>query len=502
MTVHSLVRAGAYSGLGSVLLMAANLSRDMALAHTLGRSVALDCFLLASMVPIFAVSVLTGAFRSIVVPMIERLEAGGSGGVRLLAPLILKAALTTLLVTALIAILFPVISPLISGKLSKDAGQEIVRIGWALLPMFAISGFASLADGPLQTKGNYFYPLVARSALPIGIAIAVLMCGPRFGIWAAIYGGTLGALLHLAITRILVYRAWGLRQTPSRNSVVQSPPLLREYLYLCGGVSILYVSPLVDQTMASMLGEGAVSALGYASRISIGISSLTIGLVAPALLPHFSRLAVGAERQKLRQHYLAATSAAIWCGFALAIGLWLFSEPGVVLLYERGKFDSNDSRAVAEVLRCIGLQFPFLLAGIVSANLISALEKNRIFVPLNIANVVANILGNWSLMGPFGLNGIAIATVITYALSMLTMLFVIQRMQNTALFATVMRHFIIAGSGAAAILALGAYFDFTPSFNPSTYQLGVSTACLTLFMVGAYAVNRSFFRQQSNPGQI
>jgi putative peptidoglycan lipid II flippase len=240
-------------------------------------------------------------------------------------------------------------------------------------------------------------------------------------------GTVAGALLHA------VCLGWGLR----RHGVPLAPrwprltpperQVLAAALPMLVGSLINSANPIVDQTMASMLGSGSVAGLEYGKRLTslvVGIASMALGA---AVLPRFSAMVVerdfAAIRHTLRTYtrLLAAVSVA---GILVILPL---SLPIVRLLLQRGAFTDADALMVSRVQICYFVQAPFFLVGILGVRLLSALGHNRTLVWISSLNVLTNLAGNWALMRVIGLPGIALSSACVYACSMLVILHCVRR---------------------------------------------------------------------------
>lgn len=416
------IHAGMATSVANSAVHAINIGRDAALALAFGTSAALDAFFLAMMLPVFLATVGVGAYRNAIVPALERLihATGLPQTTSLIRRIFSRNLLILLSVGLVLAITAPLYSPLLSGRLQPDSYSLLTTLSWAVLPMTVVSAAAGLAEGPLQTLGSFFWPAFFRGALPLGIALGALTLGPTYGVLGACYGGAVGAVVQLLGTWALLRNQSAESHLPREQVDQVNQDIRQQFGLLSAGVAIAYISPLIDQWMASFLGAGAVSILSYANRLIVGAASLAASALSPGLLPHFSRLAARGETAQLNKHYLAAVRMTWWIGIVLAGLTWLFSEPFVVLLYEHGQFTREDSLAVAHIVGWFCLQFPPMLAGIAGSAMLSACGQNRVFLPLSALIAVVNVAGNLCLMPFYGLAGIALSTVITYLVSLMT----------------------------------------------------------------------------------
>src|SRR5690606_12110578 len=124
---------------------------------------------------------------------------------------------------------------------------------------------------------------------------------------------------------------------------------LRTVLALMGpgtvGMAATQVNLLVNQWLATGQGEGAVSWLAYAFRLMY----LPIGLfgvsIASATLPAISRHAAQQDDGGVRGTLSSGMSLMFMLNVPATIGLIVLAEPIVRLMFERGRFMSDDTAA-------------------------------------------------------------------------------------------------------------------------------------------------------------
>lgn len=487
-SVGTVIRAGVATSAGNFIVNLVNLGRDAALALAFGTTITIDAFFLALMVPVFMATVATGAYRNTIVPILERLihEKGKDGAVGLISHLMIGNLPIVLVAGAGLALFAPFYAPLLAGRLPPETASLIKTLTWAVLPMALISAYASLTEGPLQTFGKYFWPTAFRAAVPLGVAAGAIVWGPTHGIWGACYGGILGSIAQLLSMYILLPK----RTSRVYESCSQDPTLSceirQQFGFLSASVAIAYISPIIDQWMASFLGTGAVSVLSYANRLIVGAASLAASALSPSLLPHFSRLAARGETELLNSHYMAIIRLTWWGGIAMAGGMWLMAEPVVGLLYEHGSFTRADSLAVSSILGWFCFQLPPMLAGVVGSALLSASGNNRVFLPLSMLIAIVNVGGNFALMPYYGLPGIALSTVVTYFVSLVVINAVLVRRGIVCIHRTLLRDLVISLITAAVIGTLLLVKEGKLSVVPTVEQLLLCTLAAGAYCIIAY----------------
>jgi putative peptidoglycan lipid II flippase len=190
---------------------------------------------------------------------------------------------------------------------------------------------------------------------------------------------------------------------------------------LVPGTLLSGLSPVIEQTIASGLGHGAISALGYASKLPATLNSLLTTAVGVTILPYFSqRLARGYDescrRFFVRYAALMALAGAVASGAAI-----LGSEPFVRVAFQRGEFSAENAVVVTMLQRAYLWQLPGALAGVVAIRFIAARAHYRILTMGTMLMVPVTGLLQWSLSSGWGASGLALGTSAGAALTALVL---------------------------------------------------------------------------------
>ena len=183
-----------------------------------------------------------------------------------------------------------------------------------------------------------------------------------------------------------------------------------------GGTAITRVNPVVDQLMAALTGvAGGATLLKLSGDIASVPTSLLQASLLPVLLTHLSENFATRDVARLRAT-LRSTLAAVIAVLALAgAALYLARAPLLYALFAHGAMDARGVGRMAHLL-------PYHLAGLVPfgallvfARAHVAIQNSRIMLSMGLLNAVLNAGLNLALMGRLGLEGLALATSITYA---------------------------------------------------------------------------------------
>jgi putative peptidoglycan lipid II flippase len=176
---------------------------------------------------------------------------------------------------------------------------------------------------------------------------------------------------------------------------------------------------LVDQAVAASLGPGSVATLGYGLKFITLATSLGSLALGTAVLPFLSRMVATKNWSELRSTVRTFSLLALLATLPVAVIASIFAAPLVSVLYERGAFSSADTIAVAQILALGVWQLPFLAVGIVFSRLVSSLGANQLLLIQAAIVLGLDIVLDVTLARYAGVAGIALATSLIYAASLL-----------------------------------------------------------------------------------
>ena len=397
------------------------LVRECVQAKYFGAGFATDAFSVAFRIPnllrdLFAEGALGAAFLP---AFTRRLRIDGEESAWLLANRLINALLillggVTLAVffgAKLLVYLQAAGFAAIPGKL--ELTTLMVRI---LSPFLLCVSLAAVFMGMLNACGSFFLPALASSVFNVCCILAGIFLSPFMPRWgmepivAMAVGALIGGFGQFAImlpsvrTRGFRWR-WTLDFSDTdlrRVGRLMLPAVL--------GLSATQINIVVDNQLASMYGDGPVSWLGYAFRITqlpVGVFGIAIATVAAA---DTSRYAAVKDFSALGRTLGSALRLAACLTFPATVGLVLFRHEIVRLLFQRDQFTPADTVATAEVL----LYYAFALFSYSAVKIMVpafyALGDNRAPARASVITVVFKIALNLILLKPTGFVGIAAST--------------------------------------------------------------------------------------------
>ncbi|MEA3339188.1 MAG: murein biosynthesis integral membrane protein MurJ, partial [Chloroflexota bacterium] len=353
-TLNELGRAATLVMALFIASRALGLARQMVIGALFGAGSDLDAYLAAARISETVFLVITGgALGSAFIPTFAgRLTKEDHVAAWRLASATVNLALIALTVAAgLMALLAPALVRTVIAPGFAPPQQALTA---SLLRLMLISpvifGVSGIVMGVLNAHQHFFLPALAPSLYNLSIIGGALLLGPRLGVRGIAVGVVVGAALHLLVQAPGLWH-YGARYVPTLGL---DDPSVREVGRLMAprmlGTAITQLNFVVNNSLASGLGEGAVSAINYAWLLMLLPQGVFAQAVGTAAFPTFAAQAARGERDEMRRTLAATLRAVFSLCLPATVGLLALGQPLVRLLFERGAFESSSTEAVTWAL--------------------------------------------------------------------------------------------------------------------------------------------------------
>ncbi|MEZ4561146.1 MAG: lipid II flippase MurJ [Thermomicrobiales bacterium] len=407
----------------TALVAIVTIPRELLIAARFGTGDVADAYLVALVVPTFVLGVLGGSVASAFIPAYLRVreQDGPAAGDRLLGELTLVLLVLLGVVSILVGLCSPYLLRVMASGFTDSKLATTQQALLVLLTTVPVGGVSALWAAALNAKGMFALPSLSQGAIPVA-GIGALLVFPEAGLEALTSGMVAGFVVRLLVL------AWALRRagTPLRpvwrGFSEDSQRVARQYAPMAVASVLMGGTTLVDQAVAASLGAGSVATLGYGLKfitLGAGLGSIALGT---AVLPFLSRMVATSDWQQLRTTVRTFSLLALAATLPVAVATSVLAVPLVALIYERGAFSPADTIAVAQVLALGVLQLPFLAAGVVFARLVSSLGANQLLLVQSAIMLGLNTILDVVLARHMGASGIALATSVMYACSLLILM--------------------------------------------------------------------------------
>ncbi|SJN37844.1 Proposed peptidoglycan lipid II flippase MurJ [Marinilactibacillus psychrotolerans 42ea] len=387
--------------------------RELTLSYFYGTSDTSDAYLISLIIPTVIFAFIGSAISTGYIPMYNLIEKKqGSKQAYAYTNNLMSILLIASSVIIILGLLFT--EQIVRVFASGFEGETLnLAIKFTKVSLFGIyfTSLVYLMKSFLEIKGNYAVP--ALIGLPMNFVIIV-----------SIIISSKGSTIILAIGLLLgmfaqfVYLIPSVMKKGLRFKIVldfNDPHIKKMFLLVLPvllGVAVNDINKIVDKTLASQITSGGISALTYANTLNnvvIGIFALSI---STAMYPLISKMAVEGNMTELKKSVSEAIGVISLLIIPVTVGIMIFAEPIIRLLFGRGAFDVDSIIMTSSVLF-------FYSLGMLGVGLREVLSRpfyamqDTITPMINATiGVVINIILNILLSRYMGLAGLALATSI------------------------------------------------------------------------------------------
>jgi putative peptidoglycan lipid II flippase len=473
---RSIVRSAGVIGGMTFLSRILGLAREVVYAAIFGAGAVNDAFRIAYGIPYFFRRVLgEGAMSAYFLPLfVDYRENQGEPAAWQLANNVFNTlGLLTLLLAGVFALFAPQILYVIAPGFVKAGNIGLaIDLTREMAPFMVLMSLSALQMSILNAYKRFALPASGTIILNISFIASLYFIVPLFGdlppemIHGAAVAVLIGGLLQFATLSLGTHKL-GMHWRPRFN--LKDPGLrtvMKLMLPALFGMAVTRINLLVDNSLASLLGEGTISSLNYAERLlQFPIGIFGVGL-ATAILPTLSRYAARGEGVKLRETMNYALRMAIFVAIPAGIGLIVLRKPLLALLFQRGAFTAAATNEAAWALLFYGMGVAAYIAVSVVVPVFYAQKDTRTPVIAGAIAVGVNIVGDLILMWDLRQGGLALASAVAAYVNLGILLWILRRrvgrigLKKVAISAlkTVAAGIAMAG----ALLALVSISGFTP----------------------------------------
>ncbi|NER00862.1 MAG: murein biosynthesis integral membrane protein MurJ, partial [Cyanothece sp. SIO2G6] len=338
-----------------------------------------------------------------------------------------------------------------------------------MAPIALLAGLIGIGFGTLNAADLYWLPSISpifsSGSVLMAIGIFAVTMGDRSPTspdyamvgGAVLAGGTVaGAVLQWLAQVVAQWRS-GLGTLRLRFNWNQ--PGVREVLKVMAPATFssgtLQINVYTDLFFASAI-QGAGAALSYANllvQMPLGIIS---NVILVPLLPVFSRLAAPEHWDELKHWIRQGIILTALTMLPLGALFIVLASPIVRTVYERGAFDSDASALVESILVAYGVGMFVYLGRDVLVRVFYGLGDGATPFRISVVNILVNAALDYLLVQQFGAAGIVYATAGVNLVSMVALLWFLDRKINGLPWRS-WSFPIVALTGASAIAALVAW---------------------------------------------
>lgn len=457
-------------------------------ASYFGASNFMDAYLAASVVPQYFTTVLLGSLGFVFIPIFIYYKAKERDSEAWeIASTFINLLFSILVILTIIGLfLSDYIISITAPGLSIETHEMAVYIFKILWPGIIATGLNTLSIGIYQSYSKFTW----SSAVPVlgGLISLLLMLVliNKYGI----NGLAIASIVSLFLQTILLAPIL-IKPGNYRPVIKLMNPGVKQILHLYFPLLIVSLfsksTTLAERYFASGLPSGSISHLAYAFKIFlIGQTLISTGIATtafPIMANHFAKDKIDLFRNTIKRSFTF-----MWVAIAPAIVIGIFiAFPFVTIVFQRGQFNAEDSKAVSQILKLFLFAIPAACFGTVTGKIFYIQKKTNILMIFGIIESVAYLIYTFFLSKHYGIVGIAIGYVIYFNVSLLWQLTYLW-MKNSQINLKVFKIFINIGISACLGGATTLYIinhNTTPIFQ----LIFGALSGLTVYLISLFFFN-------------
>ena len=418
-----IAQAAGLIALGNIASRVLGLVREQLIAYLFGATGLVSAFGIANKVPKMIYELLVGGMLSAALVPVFSQVAEQKGRPALWALFSRVASLLAIVLAALVLlleVLAPQIAWLLGGGFEPELQAALARMLRIITPAVLLFGLSGVVTGLLYALRRFAFPAFAAAVFNLGIIIAAPLLAGRLDAYSLAVGVLLGSVLQLLI------QIPAMRDVRFRFRLDLSDPALRRilvlYLPIALGLIVSNVQVGIDQRLASSTGESSVAWMDRATTLIQLPHGLVAVAISLAVLPTLSRQSATGDQEGFRRTLGLGLRLVLVLIIPATLGLLVMAEPITSLIFEHGKFTTNDTFWTAWALRCY-------LAGLIFAAIDWPLNyafyaRQDTLTPalVGILSVCVYLIVALALLKPLGMLGLVLADSAKHLSHAVTML--------------------------------------------------------------------------------
>lgn len=434
--------------------------KTLVIAAWFGASGSLDAFWVAYMLPQMMPGLILGVVTLAFIPSFMRSAGNGNDGIdwRGLNTLFTVVGLTVMTLAVLIAVGRNGVVSVMAPGLPDDVHQLAADLTGLMSIAVLIFGVNAMLSAVMQAVHRFgIMSLESVVTNTVIIAGAILLSGP-LGVTGLVYAVIAGFGVHMLLllwanrdlVRYKLRPAFDFAHADFRGSAGHMLPLLIGYV---GSISIA----IIDRIFVSTLDSGGISIFVYASMIAMLPMEVFGQAVITAFYPGLSRDQADGDTIAVRETQVRGMRLLLFVMLPAAVGLIMAADAIVSLLLERGAFTAQAGSLTAATLAALAIGLPLRAINYFNFRVFHARREPWLAIGVGLFGVVINVAFDFLLIGPLGLVGIALATSIAMAASVVLSTILLQRRQHASFVRPMLKplgKLVVMTLGYAVVVAL------------------------------------------------
>ncbi|MBL1224732.1 murein biosynthesis integral membrane protein MurJ [Enterococcus sp. BWR-S5] len=402
--------------------------RDLVLSYYYGVSEISDAYLVSQTIPTVIFDFLAIGISTAFIPIYTKiLKHENKKSADKFTNLLLKLAMMFCLVMVVLVLIFTkqIVSVFASGF---DESTLEIAVRFTRISIFGIffTALISIFTPYLQVNNKFIGPAVAT--IPLNIIVMLSIVLSHFATLETMVIGTVFAsfVQFFIIRRSVKSTDFTVSLSGSLNNTYIKEFSLAAFPVILG-TSVNQLNILIDQTLASQVSVGGISALNYSNRLIGFIQGIFVLSITTAVFPMFSKLYLQNKIAEYKKSIIDSTGLIIFMVLPISLIFMFFSTEIVTILFGRGQFELEAVTLTSETLHFFSIGLLGFGLREVFSRAFYALGDTRTPMINATLGIVVKIMLNFVFIQFFGIGGLALATSISAIFTTLLLIFFLRK---------------------------------------------------------------------------
>ena len=320
--------------------------------------------------------------------------------------------ITSLLITALLIIFSPLIIRITAPNYVGDTYNDTVLFFRILLLGFIFSMMTAIYQNVLNAEKKYGFSSVSSILNSITLIVMILILANQIGIWALVISVPISYLFQFAV---LYFKGAQYGRISSRFGFWDTDiaQLLKLAFPILISQATVEINQVVDRALLSSVGEGAITAVSYATVLyQFAMHTINIPM-STVLFTELAEAGSKADLSGIRTLLNKSYRVILLLCLPIVVLVCFNSKDIVTIVYGHGKFDlsaiDNTSTALFGYIFCL---IPVIIKSVQTRAYYSLNDTIRPTV-ISAFEVLCNIILSIILVKYWGILGVVGATAIS-----------------------------------------------------------------------------------------
>lgn len=385
--------------------------RQIVLTYFFGASIITDAYILSQTIPNTLFLLVSSAIGVSFMPIFNQIRSEKNDKeAEFFTTRMVNSVLIIASIIVIVTMLFSrqIIFVFASGFDNETAYLAAKYLRLSIFSIYFI-GMCGIFSSYLKIKGDFFSPSIIGIVLSVVEIVSCVLAFYFNDVILAI-GLTVASMAQFLVVFVAAirkgyrrHRKIGIWDEYIKRTVIMSFPVMI-------GLGVDEINVIVDKTIASGFQMGSISALNYANTLVSIVHNVISVSINTVLFTEVSRLAVVDNRREIALRIHESLHNALLLLIPSTVGLIVFAQPIIQLMYERGNFTHESTLLTAGAMVFYALYIIPNGVRLISQSFFYAYGKTRFCMYVGFIAVAANIILNLCFSRTMGINGLALAT--------------------------------------------------------------------------------------------